>query len=273
MLEKIASACTKPACNLAGNDLKVTMPQYRALRAGRRSVNNTVRLPTRACLKVLLNSGTVHGGGPWLEHTELAPRSDTHVTRVWDAPLLQLTRCRADPRAGFVVATLANVDCLRARIMRSTKDNGKTTKLVAHRHGTENRQCDHAQKPRGLILFFHRTLLHPVPRGPCANAQVQSTRESITRCEAMAPRVQGLLGEAPAPGPACERSIAWKAGGIEGNNTWSRKERLRVRDARRCHPCFHPPSSIAASSSRGGLVPRASSSQAGGLAPALGHEQ
>ena len=46
-----------------------------------------------------------------------------------------------------------------------------------------------------LSRFFLdlRTFLHPAPRGPCANAQVQDTRESIPQCEAMAPRVQGLL--------------------------------------------------------------------------------
>ena len=42
------------------------------------------------------------------------------------------------------------------------------------------------------------------------------------------------VSQAPACGPACERSIARKAGGIEGN-MWSRKKTLRIRDARRRH--------------------------------------
>ena len=39
--------------------------------------------------------------------------------------------------------------------------------------------------------------------------------------------------------------------------------RTFLADARRCHPCFHSPSSMSASSSARGVAPRANSSQAG----------
>ena len=52
------------------------------------------------------------------------------------------------------------------------------------------------------------------------------------------------VSHAPACGPACECSIAREARGIECNSTWSRKKGLRVRDARRCYPCLHSPSSM-----------------------------
>ena len=60
-------------------------------------------------------------------------------------------------------------------------------------------------------------------------------------CKVVAGSMGTAVSQAPACGPACERTSALALGGKVGRNTRSRKCRLRIRDAWDCQPCGQSP--------------------------------
>ena len=69
----------------------------------------------------------------------------------------------------------------------------------------------------------------------------RSTSCMACDCRVVAGSMGTAVSQAPACGPACERTSALALGGKVGRNTRSRKCRLRIRDAWDCQPCGQSP--------------------------------